>query len=286
MVNHGNIVTYRILTGGRDMKKRIGSARIRFTLPILALVVGVMGLFAGCNKGGVKETAFFRYQILNNGRLEIIGLTEQGAQEKVLTVPSEIEGIPVYRCAKSTFLGNPGNWESDALEKVFFPENISVVGGIFSGCYKLTTVCIVKFSLEDKAGNMSISHNCGGERIKCYVRSSVYKNGFGPSNSLSPANVSYQYNYEDAENHGVYWIDNVPYGETIDYIPVDPVREGFVFGGWYKEAACVNKWDYDSDRLPEEEIIEEEEPAEDGETVEEEKKAFFLETKLYAKWTG
>ena len=31
--------------------------------------------------------------------------------------------------------------------------------------------------------------------------------------------------------------------------PADPARDGFTFGGWYKEAACTNAWDFDSDAV-------------------------------------
>ncbi|MBR0319112.1 MAG: InlB B-repeat-containing protein [Spirochaetia bacterium] len=32
-------------------------------------------------------------------------------------------------------------------------------------------------------------------------------------------------------------------------IPADPTRSGYIFGGWYKEAACTNKWDFDTDTV-------------------------------------
>jgi uncharacterized repeat protein (TIGR02543 family) len=49
-------------------------------------------------------------------------------------------------------------------------------------------------------------------------------------------------------------------GETAAR-PADPVRSGYVFGGWHKEAACENLWDFDSDTVT-------------------------AHTILYAKWTA
>ncbi|MDE7395673.1 MAG: InlB B-repeat-containing protein, partial [Clostridiales bacterium] len=38
------------------------------------------------------------------------------------------------------------------------------------------------------------------------------------------------------------------YDETIDK-PTDPTREGYTFGGWYKEAACTTAWDFENDTI-------------------------------------
>jgi uncharacterized repeat protein (TIGR02543 family) len=39
-----------------------------------------------------------------------------------------------------------------------------------------------------------------------------------------------------------------PVGELITK-PTDPVKIGYTFGGWYKEARCANAWDFDSDTV-------------------------------------
>ena len=85
------------------------------------------------------------------------------------------------------------------------------------------------------------------------------------------ANVSYYYNYENSPNEGYYWIDNYEYGEAIEYIPAHPIREGYRFGGWYKESECINVWNFEVDTLPEIQYNEE------GIRI-------YQETKLYAKW--
>ena len=91
------------------------------------------------------------------------------------------------------------------------------------------------------------------------------------------ANVSYFFNYDNEENYGYYWVDDFDYGSRIEYVPEDPTREGYTFCGWYKEAECINKWDFDSDTLPEEST----EISEDGK-----EEVVYQETKLYAKWVG
>ena len=59
------------------------------------------------------------------------------------------------------------------------------------------------------------------------------------------------YNYEFAENDGYYWVDSYD-NETISFIPPEPERSGYAFGGWYKGPECVNAWDFETDKTGEE----------------------------------
>lgn len=60
-------------------------------------------------------------------------------------------------------------------------------------------------------------------------------------------------------------------GESQLKAPEGPMREGYQFGGWYKEAECETPWDFERDRTPAEEYDEE------GNVI-------FREKELYAKW--
>lgn len=53
--------------------------------------------------------------------------------------------------------------------------------------------------------------------------------------------------------------------------PEKPKREGYTFGGWYKEAECINKWSFDMDKVPDK-------------SYDEKGNYLFSETRLYAKW--
>ena len=88
---------------------------------------------------------------------------------------------------------------------------------------------------------------------------------------IEKSNTSYLFNYEDAPNEGYFFINEFEHGGKIENTPYEPIREGYTFGGWYKESACTNEWNFDEDKLPEAEHDE------DGNLK-------FVETKLYAKW--
>jgi len=85
------------------------------------------------------------------------------------------------------------------------------------------------------------------------------------------ANTSYLFNYEDAPNGGYFFTNDFERGGKIENAPYEPLRNGYTFGGWYKEAECENKWDFETDKLPDAEY-------------DENNILKFVETCLYAKW--
>lgn len=86
------------------------------------------------------------------------------------------------------------------------------------------------------------------------------------------ANTTFYYNFEGSENDGIYWIDDYAYGDKIIYLPENPVREGYIFNGWYKESDCINLWNFDEDTLP-------------NAFRNEYGNLIYQETVLYAKWS-
>ncbi len=84
------------------------------------------------------------------------------------------------------------------------------------------------------------------------------------------ANVSYYYNYDNGYCK-TYFIDDVD-GDIIINKPPMPIRDGYRFGGWYKEEECINEWNFDHDIVPKK-------------IYDEEENYIYKETALYAKWT-
>lgn len=87
-------------------------------------------------------------------------------------------------------------------------------------------------------------------------------NSDAPMVVIKRANVAYMFNYENALNEGYFFINNFEQGEKITNTPYEPLREGYVFDGWYKETECINAVNFNKDTVLDEE----------------------KETKLYAKW--
>ena len=59
---------------------------------------------------------------------------------------------------------------------------------------------------------------------------------------------SYQVNF-DSQGGSVVPAESVEFEGKVPE-PVAPTREGYTFGGWYKEADCQNAWDFTTEKMP------------------------------------
>ena len=222
----------------------------------------------------IKEDKYYMYMFDNEKKdspIWLVSLTDKGAKERFLFIPSEIDGHNVMGFKNGRILSGNFNWKSSVCEKIYIQKNIATHYAGFNYVMNLKKVFVIDIGIPNEK-TLKYSYNYYVSKINYdAVKESEYK----IKEKLLPANISYNYNYEDSENYGVYFIDDCDYGSKIEYIPANPTREGYIFDGWYKEPECINKWNYESDTLPEE-------IKEVNENNEEEVK--FQETKLYAKW--
>ena len=271
-------------------------------IAILLLLFRLSFLLLGC-KPKMHEEGYFTYYYNNNKDAIILSeLTELGRQQNVLVIPEEINGTKVTALSKWTLhMWDAGLvWESENLEKVFFTtDSVGVEHGIFKKCPNLRKLILTAYDGDNPRTGVGARRN--SDRY-LYISKKAFERYLSrlvsnmiiskeealdtnhSINSIQAANVSYYYNYDTDKNDGYYWIDDVEYGEKKEYIPSDPVREEYEFGGWYKEAECINKWDFQTDTLPEEQFEEVEVEATLYEEAYTEMQQVYQETKLYAKW--
>jgi len=210
---------------------------------------------------------YFKYHVLEPkkfggyGETEcyIVGLTEKGLEQTHLIVPEyygnyRIKGIGYQGHTYLSGAGYYGNFESDNLEKLYINYNVDFWNDQRHEVYTLYETYIVFWT------SGSYGHNL--QRIEgCIFGYNYYLKHFYPylnyiDEPIKIANVSYLYNYDGAENDGYYWVDS--YEESvISFIPPEPQRDGYTFGGWYKESECVNEWDFLTDITGKEIVMEE-----------------------------
>ena len=238
---------------------------------ILMATTLMLSACSGCARN--EEWGYFTVKFYDDRETAYItGLTELGQQQRFLVIPEEIDGVKVSTIGERPLLqmwSSLGSADicSENLEKIYIPFSIRIIGGSFRNSPNLIKV----FSItgEFVNGLDALARN--------YYTNLAYLNELNNHSRLfiGRANVSYFYNFEIEENYGYYWIDDYDYGNRIEFIPPEPEREGYTFGGWYKEPECINEWDFETDVLPEERT----EINEEGE-----EEVVYQETKLYAKW--
>lgn len=232
---------------------------------LVSMFLLVFGLcLVGCTDEPIKtyEDEYFIYnkkEYMNDDKIFLSGLTEKGKEQEILYIPSSFNGNKVI-LSNIAIISNLLQITSDSLKKVYMDAGLTSFGNfrVVNNDIKIMIVSTTIKSYPDQ-GTVYISSKTFSELERKPIRPEVM-----------PANISYNYNYENSPNDGYYWLDDYD-NELITYIPTNPIRSGYQFGGWYKEAECINKWDFENDMVPEKEY----DISEDY---------IFYETILYAKW--
>lgn len=275
------------------MRKKIA----RFFKLSICIVFGITLLFASASCLLRRETPPIEYEVREVGDFivwfyedycEIYGTTEQGNSKKFLVIPEYIDGVRVDAFGFRSILGaiditsqdelTCPRIESDTIEKIYFKKGISCYPNLSNG-YISSTVKKIMYPTVDGYGKIIDGRDI---YYPCKVYEKAKEEGkIGVYAEKYPANVSYYYNCENEENKVYYFIDDYDYGEKIEFIPPEPKREGYTFDGWYKEPECINKWDFETDTLPEEKTEQKLDPNSQYGVKE---VTVYQETILYAKW--
>lgn len=267
---------------------------IVYGIVCLALIICTILILNRCANYAPEtyEYGDYFYCLDGKDKAVILGLTEEGQLKEYLIIPAKIDGRKTSvgygdmyqeRAIDRRTGGRRNTWANKNLKKVFLHTETEINRGygwmirdsVFS--YNINLQAIV-FIGEDAeyAKNYFYSESFAKCLVLC--QSGVYENDETAEDgkvyaegAFAPANVSYKYNYDGAENDGYYFIDDYD-GTVIKFIPPSPTRHGYSFVGWYKEEECINEWNFDTDIVPPKN-------AEDN-------KWAFIETVLYAKWVA
>lgn len=257
-----------------DKKKRTKKiiSVIVFVLAImLSMCPALFGIYS-CAPHVSGDFIFeFNYGYGGGSKVCITGISKKGQKKEVLIIPKKIRGKEVAGLFKRTIT----IWDNPAIElesknlKVLYAFKNFKSEALLIGCPNLNKIFILNATKSKEFSNQGLVSKMDG--ICNYVYSEIY---FSKQNEeeVYPANVTYCYNFEGAENYGCYWLDNLEDGEKITYIPAAPTREGYKFAGWYHEPECENEWNFETDTVR----------ASGEESYKDE--ASFIENRLYAKW--
>ena len=242
--------------------KRLIAALICFT---------IFCSLTGCSLGEQNKEVIdenFYCEVIDENNIAI-GNVKTYPKDGAVFFPEQIENYTVSQIGFASGLGFGGNGYLSAvssngpnIKRCYFPHTINKVHTPYlqSGSNNLKMFycgeVIDLNGLEDQYRDTEIYVPAEKYDLFNNVLSEKYFGG-----SLLKANISYHLNY-DEDNY--YYIDYYENGEKILYIPPIPQRDGYTFGGWFKEADCINQWVFDTDTVQISEEIQ--------------------EIKLYAKW--
>ena len=254
-------------------------------LPIMFLTfLLLVGVLSGCSLYKEPLTdGYLEYVIRESKGIEyvaIVGIAEEGKQQKVLVIPPYIKGMPVKRIGLPINVGFMHTVvDSGVLEKIFIPAGLEGPIGLgrslktvvfcntytfeYIGSYDDEPCTLVSYlQYEKRLRGMENDNFIDDEDIEDFKKKARI------------ANIEFLLNYDEGLMD-IFWIDYEPANSLITkwfegYYT--PEREGYTFAGWYKEPECINEWNFETDRTPAEVIDEE-----TGEPV-------LQITRLYANW--
>lgn len=248
-------------------------------LTVLLMLCVSISLF-GCKKR--QEIVCGDFVCLPRDKyITVCSLSENGREKEIVIIPPYLDGKLVnnlgttyYYAASSRIRSNvmkdlyvsysvlsitahaPPFIQSDSLERAFWCGN--------QGFMKNQGEYYADYTFHLDNVRYYVTNVCYEYLVNKKFRSFLYKEVF-------PANTAYMFNYENCPNDGYFFINDFEYGATIENTPYEPIRDGYVFGGWYKESECINAWNFETDTLPQAQYGEQE-------------REIYQETKLYAKW--
>ena len=112
--------------------------------------------------GENKDAQYFIYEETKNG-VQIIGLTEEGAKQTALILPTTYNDMQVTGFLATTFAGN------SVIEEIRLQRNIrSIENGSFSGCTNLKGLYLAKGETPSRC-KVNTGFLEGAERLKIYV---------------------------------------------------------------------------------------------------------------------
>lgn len=248
---------------------------------IMAMLLATPLILGGCsNKVNLISDGDFQYYYREDrDSYAIAGITEQGKEKDVLYFPAYYNNKLVTSMGYQTVDGYMSVRNSHYVTlkdieatKVYIPYTINYLH-LLSISFENNENGQIYFANNDTR-YLNYTVRVATFPIKYFVTPTVYEyilKNIKDYGNINKANTLYMFNYEDAPNEGCFFINNFEIGGLIENTPYAPQRNGYTFDGWYKDPECSIVWNFETDKLQQEQLDE----------IEEENNP---ETKLYAKW--
>ena len=224
---------------------------------VAALLLSIVFSLNSCTKK-IKKNGVTYHK--NNNYCSVVYINDFNLDslEKNIYVPDFIEGKPVTEFGIKTYFYQSGRINCATVEAIYFPWSIS------KSYYPEWWNDGVEYVIAASAETIVCTFNRGNrkyvmprrtyEKIKSGELIGDYTENNFPLTLEKfafclPANISYYFNHEEAPNDNYFFIDLLEETGKLTKPPYDPKREGYIFDGWYKNEACTEMFNFDSDMI-------------------------------------
>ena len=178
--------------------------------------------------------------------INITNLVEEAREKETIIIPESIDGLPVIAIG----MGGIGwtNYLQGYYNKIYLPNSVLNINDVSRSIHHRKVFLMDEHDSVDWDSRTTLLQNILLEfsDMQVFVAESLYQgyqtlSNIKNSECISIANLSYVVDNE------IYWIDDCADGESIVF-PDDPIKEGFIFDGWYKDNNYVEKWNIETDK--------------------------------------
>jgi uncharacterized repeat protein (TIGR02543 family) len=195
------------------------------------------GLFTDDNDDGKSDywlyTDYFAYDVCW-GEATIYANSNKSLENDYLVIPDEIDGYPVTSIVNMSlyiYSSKTGKY-TNILKKLYVSRNVKYFDQHWNmDCTKGVKIIFLG-AIPPKKKNL---------HQDCYISEYVLDNYKESYPNINIANISYLYNYDGAPNQNVYFVDELEENDAFSYIPEEPIRDGYIFTGWYLDGACMEQ---------------------------------------------
>ena len=219
-------------------------SRIKRIIPIVALLLLCTTLLAGMSGCFGKDSNRFDTDLFSCMYNEdktgviILELTEKGQEQEILVIPEEINGLPVVQLGGDTkgypyMIGH--KLQSEKVRKIYCLIKDRKLNSIYSNFKCTQRVDIVLYA--DSVASFCLNGDTCNNHFFSLINDETATEG---RYILERSNVHFYLNSK-SEN-AIYWFDVIN-GNDYYVLPTEPIRDGYIFSGWYLNKECTIPWD-------------------------------------------
>ena len=185
--------------------------------------------------------------------VNVFDLVEDAQEKETIVVPENINGLPVIAIGRGGFGWT--NFLRGRYKKIYLPSTLLHIYDISRSISRRKVFLLDKYEVFNKDNReVLLKKVLPYANASFFVSESLYQEyrkleGIDRLDCIQIANLTYIIDGVE------YWMDDCKDGQYVQ-IPPTPMKEDFIFDGWYKDEEFLVKWDFSVNRYekPQDEV--------------------------------